>query len=369
MAPHLSHVGVHDHGFNNVSTYGTLWRMVREGSVAADPWEVRFFELALKISGAVQARRWTPIPGGGFIHSFNGAHSLFVDTIRSLRSLAISHRLGHRLLEEQDTSIDLLDRLVQHARATAQYAVYSGTGRDVYDVRGRVAHESLFNAANGSYRGPSSQQGYSPFSTWTRGLAWAMVGFAEQLEFVRTLADHELGSVDGGNRIFSLMLDTARATCDFYIESASAADGIPYWDTGAPRLAALGGWRDRPANPCNEHEPVDSSAAAIAAQGLLRLGHVLNALGEDGSRYLQAGLQVLSVLLDDGGPYLSTDPGHEGLLLHSIYHRPNGWDFVPAESKIPRGESSQWGDYHLREAALYVRRLATGGQYLTFFAA
>jgi hypothetical protein len=196
-----------------------------------------------------------------------------------------------------------------------------------------------------------------------------MLGFAEQLEFVRTLADHELDSADGGNRIFSLMLDTARATCDFYIESASAADGIPYWDTGAPGLAALGGWRDRPANPCNEHEPVDSSAAAIAAQGLLRLGHVLNALGEDGSRYLQAGLQVLSVLLDDGGPYLSTDPGHEGLLLHSIYHRPNGWDFVPAESKIPRGESSQWGDYHLREAALYVRRLATGGRYLTFFAA
>ena len=24
MAPHLTHVGVHDHGFNNVSTYGNL---------------------------------------------------------------------------------------------------------------------------------------------------------------------------------------------------------------------------------------------------------------------------------------------------------------------------------------------------------
>src|SRR3977135_1560536 len=31
MAPHLPHVGVHDHGFNNVSTYGTLWRLAREG--------------------------------------------------------------------------------------------------------------------------------------------------------------------------------------------------------------------------------------------------------------------------------------------------------------------------------------------------
>ena len=26
-----------------------------------------------------------------------------------------------------------------------------------------------------------------------------------------------------------------------------------------------------------------------------------------------------------------------------------------------------WGDYHLREAALYVKRLAEGGPYLTFF--
>ena len=148
---------------------------------------IHFYELALKVSGAVQARRWTRLPGGGFIHSFNGAHSLFVDTIRSLRALALSHQLGHRLSDEQDVQVNLLERLVQHARATAQFSVYFGTGRDTYDVRGRVAHESLFNAANGTYRGPNSQQGYSPFSTWTRGLAWAMLGFAEQIEFLETL--------------------------------------------------------------------------------------------------------------------------------------------------------------------------------------
>ena len=184
MAPHLTHVGVHDHGFNNVSTYGNLWRLAREGRFDADAWELRFYALALKVTGAVQARRWTSIPDGGFIYSFNGAHSLFVDTIRTLRALALSHMLGHRLLEEQDVQVNLLERLLQHARATAEYSVYFGKGRDSYDVRGRTAHESLFNAANGTYRGPSSQQGYSPFSTWTRGLAWAMLGFAEQLEFL-----------------------------------------------------------------------------------------------------------------------------------------------------------------------------------------
>jgi unsaturated chondroitin disaccharide hydrolase len=367
MPPHLTHIGVHDHGFNNVSTYGALRRLARERRIEAGEWELRCYELALRVSGAVQAARWTTIPGGGFIHSFNGAHSLFVDTIRSLRALALAHALGHRLSGEQDVSVNLLERVLHHARATATFAVYDGTGRDTYDVRGRVAHESLFNAANGTYRGPSTQQGYSPFSTWTRGLAWAMLGFTEQIEFIDTLPAGELEPFDPAGMSRAKMLDAARATCDFYIESATASDGVPYWDTGAPQLLALGDWMHRPADPYNDHEPVDSSAAAIAAQALIRLGRILSARGEDGSRYEQAGLAVLETLIDESGPYLSVDPTHEGLLLHSIYHRPNGWDHVPAGSKIPRGESSQWGDYHLREAALYVRRLATGAPYLTFF--
>jgi unsaturated chondroitin disaccharide hydrolase len=367
MAPHLTHLGVHDHGFNNVSTYGALWRLRGEDRLDAPEWEVHFYELALKVSGAIQASRWTRLPDGGYIHSFNGAHSLFVDTIRSLRALALGHRLGHHLSGEQDVRISLLERLLQHARATAQHAVYYGTGRDHYDVRGRVAHESLFNVANGTYRGPSSQQGYSPFSTWTRGLAWAMLGFAEQLEFLAAVDDDDLGQFGGRAAIDAWMLDAARATCDCYVDDATASDGVPYWDTGAPGLAALGDWTGRPADPFNDHEPVDSSAAAIAAQGLIRLGRVLAARGDDGSRYEQAGLRVLDTLVDDAGPYLSTDPAHQGLLLHSIYHRPNGWDHVPSGSRIPRGESSQWGDYHLREAALLVRRLAREETYLTFF--
>ena len=367
MAPHLTHMGVHDHGFNNVSTYGNLWRLARERRIEVSDWERHFYELALKVSGAVQARRWTRLPDGGFIHSFNGAHSLFVDTIRSLRALALGHLLGQPLMEEQDERVSLLERLVQHARATAQYNVYDGCGRDRYDVRGRTAHESLFNIVNGTYRGPSSQQGYSPFTTWTRGLAWAMLGFAEQLEFLDDVPDADFSRVGGREEVRAFMLSAARATCDHYID-ISAADGVPYWDAGAPGLAALDGWRDRPADPFNDQEPVDSSAAAIAAQGLLRLSRVLARRGDaaaDADRYEQAGLQVLETLLDE--PYLSTDANHQGLLLHSVYHWPNGWDYLPAGAGTPRGESSQWGDYHAREAALYVKRLAEGKPYLAFF--
>src|SRR5205814_1694576 len=153
--------------------------------------ELRYYELALKVSGAVQARRWTALADGGFIHSFNGAHSLFVDTMRSLRTLALAFLLGQTLREAQDAEVNLLVRLV-------------------------AAHE----------------------------------------------------------------------TAAYYMEIA-ASDGVPYWDAGAPGLAALPGWPERPANPFNEHEPVDSSAAVVAAQGLLRLAHFLSRRGEDVSRYEQ----------------------------------------------------------------------------------
>jgi unsaturated chondroitin disaccharide hydrolase len=367
MASHVTHIGVHDHGFNNVSTYGNLRRLILEGRIPFDQRELDFHELALKASGAVQAARWTPTTDGhGFIHSFNGPHSLFSDTIRSLRSLALAHRLGHCLLSESDEHVSLLDRLFRHARTTAEFNVYFGRGRDEYDLCGRVAHESIFNTTDGRYRCASTQQGYSPFTTWTRGLAWIITGYAEQLEFLEVCTDKELEPFGGRAELESMLRETAIATSDFYIDH-TPTDGIPYWDTGAPGLTRLADYLDRPADPFSDHEPVDSSAAAIAAQGLLRLGHYLANHGEteQGIRYRQAGLTVLRTLLAE--PYLSTAANHQGLLLHVIYHRPRVWDHVPAGSAIPHGESALWGDYHLREAALYTQRLINSEPYYTFF--
>ncbi len=367
MASHVTHIGVHDHGFNNVSTYGNLLRLMNEGRLAEDPWERRFYELALKATGAVQASRWTTLPGElGYVYSFNGPHSLFADTIRSMRALAISHQLGHVLMAEGDRPISLLRRLLQHAEATARFNVYFGEGRDGYDVRGRVAHESIFNLNDGAYRCPSSQQGYSPFSTWTRGQAWIICGYAEELEFLSTLPGTELEGLGGRSAILARLLETAQATADFFIDQ-TPVDGIVYWDTGAPGLVKLGDYLSRPADPFNDHEPVDSSASAIAAQGLLRLGAYLEGQGKpsEAARYRQAGLTVARSLFAE--PYLSTDPRHEGLLLHSVYHRPNGWDHVPPGRSIPSGEACMWGDYHARELALLIQRQADGAPYLRFF--
>jgi hypothetical protein len=383
MATHVSHTGVHDHGFNNISTYGNLLRMMREGRIPFNQWEADFYELALKISGAVQAARWTRVVGGsGFIYSFNGPHSLFIDTVRSLRSLAVAHRLGHVLMGERDRRISLLGRLLQHLQTTARFSIYHGEGRDAYDLPGRVAHESIFNANDGEYRCPNSQQGSSPFSTWTRGLAWAILGFAEQLEFLETVPAGEInetlsrrnttsrsGSEEGGCRdsraMEAVLLRAAIATAEFYIRN-SCHDGVPAWDTGAPQLHRLGDYLDKPSDPFNRWEPVDSSAAAIAAQGLIRLGDHLRGRRrlKQAARFRQAGLTIAGTLFDE--PYLSTNPKHHGLLLHSVYHRPNGWDHIAPGQHVPNGESSMWGDYHARELALLLWREAKNRPRLAF---
>ncbi len=367
MASHVSHTGMHDHGFNNVSTYGNLLRLMNEGRIPASGWEKNFYELALKISGAVQAARWTQLsPELGYIYSFNGPHSLFCDTFRSLRSLALSHQLGHRLMGERDRQICLLTRLLQHAETTARYNVYFGEGRDAYDMRGRVAHESIFNLNDGSYRCPSTQQGYSPFSTWTRGQAWILCGAAEQLEFLSTVPARAFPTGCVKQKIIRRLENMADAVGRFWLEQ-TPTDGIPYWDTGAPGLAKMGAYLERPSDPFNNHEPVDSSAAVIAAQGLLRFGNYLRQQGRTtgGNRFRQAALATARHLF--AAPYLSEDARHEGLILHSVYHRPNAWDYIPPGAKVTRGESSMWGDYHARELGLMILREATQKPYYKFF--
>jgi hypothetical protein len=100
---------------------------------------------------------------------------------------------------------------------------------------------------------------------------------------------------------------------------------------------------------------------------LLRLGKYLIKKGEVevGQKYWQTGLTVLNSLLAE--PYLSIKETHQGLLLHSIYHQPNGWDYVPEGSKIANGESSMWGDYHIREVALYVQKIINDEPYYAFY--
>ena len=291
MASHVTHIGVHDHGFNNVSTYGNLRRLMREGVMPENEWERHFYELALKAVWCCSSCslddhcRWQR----GIFIRLMGPHSLFSDTIRSCRALAVAHDLGHVLMGENDRAISLLERMIHHAETTAQFNVYYGEGRDRYDVRGRVVHESIFNVNDGNYRCPSTQQGYSPFSTWTRGLAWIVTGYAELLEYVAHLSDDALDLYGGRDTVNDWMLQGGLCNGRLLYRQYHCLPMVFRFGMRA-RRGLIESYGDKISDPYNGHEPVDSSAAAIAAQGLYRLGKYL-----DDARYQQAGV--------DGGPY------------------------------------------------------------------
>ena len=118
------------------------------------------------VSGAVQARRWTP-PAGRRVHLLVQRRALALRRHRFARCgrSRSASVLGHRLLEEQDAA-------GQPARAAGAARPRDGrlqrllTAADAIapDVRVASRTKSLFNAANGTFRGPSTQQGYSPFT-------------------------------------------------------------------------------------------------------------------------------------------------------------------------------------------------------------
>jgi len=304
MLPHVTHTGVHDHGFNNLSTYGNLLRLLKEKRMTYDGWEEVAYANAIAASGAVQAARWqgTPpvkskhtasAPALGYIYSFNGPHSLFIDTMRTTRILGVAWQLGHDLMHEGDRKANLLKRSVLHGLTTSQYIVFHGDSEHTYDVRGRTAHEGTFNRNDGAFRARATQQGYAPFSTWTRGLAWAMCGYAEDLEFFKTIpaADFKAACGLAKSDVVKVYERCVKDTCDHYINDVTAADGITYWDDGAPNLHKLGDWQNAPAAPYNDHEPVDASASAIAAQRPIRLGNYLGRTGT-GKKHSQARLTL-----------------------------------------------------------------------------
>ena len=291
---------VHDLGFIFLSSYGRWHDLLIEG----DPLRAHV-EDTLVTAATVQSFRWNGAGAHGFIYSFNGPQSLFIDVMMNVRLLFRGQALG--------ASDEVVRRAIEHCRTSAHHLVRRD-GPELGAEDGSVAHEAIFNTerGRGEFRCLSTQQGYSPFTCWSRGLAWAIYGFAEAHRYT-------------GDAAF---LETAERCAAYYL-ARTPEHGVPYWDYGAPGIP---------------DEPVDSSAAAIAACGLLILAErELSARTPEraalAERHRALALRIAATLADDAYQGASR-PGEEGILLHGVYHRPRGWG-VDA--------SVMWGDYFFLE--------------------
>lgn len=281
---------VHDLGFIFMTTANRWHNLLPDGD-ATKLWLADM----LITAGTTQSLRWKDTGEDHYIYSFNGPQSLFIDIMMNIRLLFRAHQLGGEK--------ELYRKAVTHARTTEKHLVRKA-GKRLVDGEGKVIHEAIFNPTRGEFRNLSSQQGYSPITCWARGLAWAMYGFTDTYLFTKD----------------PLFLETAERCAGYYLENTPDG-GVPFWDYGAPNIP---------------DEPLDSSAAAIAAGALWKLKDIAGTR-RDAEIYRQAALTILATL---NGKEFTGDSSREGILRHGVYHKPMNWGV---------DESVMWGDYFFME--------------------
>ncbi len=268
---------VHDLGFIFLSTYHRWYALTgRHGLNDVVVQAGRTLSLRFKEKGE-------------YLSSFVGPESIFIDIMANVGIIFYAAL--------QTGEQGLMDIAMKHS-LTSRRVLIRGDGSS--------SHEGIFDLGSGQFLRQSTQQGWRSDSCWARGLAWAIYGFTSAYKLVRKPE----------------FLQTAELCSDYLLQHV-APNGMTPMDFDAPAAER----RD------------ESSAAAIAAAALLRLGR----LTPDRSRgllYDQAARRMLRTLAQP--PYLASETqGWEGILKEGIYHLNLG---------LGVGESVMWGEYFFVEA-------------------
>ena len=268
---------VHDLGFIFMSTY------YRWNQLEPDPAR----EAVLIQAGRTMALRYRE--KGRYLRSFVAENSLFIDIMMNVGIVFYA--------TERTGDARLYDIALQHCLTTRRYLVRGD---------GSTAHEGLFDTETGEFLRQSTHQGWRGDSCWSRGLTWALYGF---------------GTVYGYTRD-PRFLATAEACADYYL-THTPADGVPPWDYDAPE---------------ESRRLQDTSAAAIAASGLLQLAGLLTDRAK-GALYAAAARHILRTLATRW--VARDDPEWEGILKGGVYH---------LHKKLGVTESVMWGEHFFVEA-------------------
>jgi unsaturated chondroitin disaccharide hydrolase len=228
-------------------------------------------------------------PSGGYLRSFVSQDSIFIDIMMNVGIIFYAAQ------QTQDAS--LLKIATEHCLTTRRYLVRGDAS---------TSHEGLFDIETGEFLRQTTRQGWRNDSSWARGQTWAMYGFTTAYQFTED----------------ARFLDTAQRCADFYIDR-TPAHGVPPNDWEEP----------------NPGEKYESSAAAIAAAGLLELAKTTHDPSK-ADRYRGYAFTILDTLLSP--EFLANETaGWEGILKHGIYHQ---------RKKLGINESVMWGEYFFLSA-------------------
>ncbi len=266
-----------DLGFLFFSTYYRWYRLT------GDP---KLKEILVE-AGRTLAGRYRE--AGQYLSSFVSDDSLFIDLMMNV---------GLVFFAANETGDKRLREIAFRHCLTTRRTLVRGDGS--------TAHEGIFDIETGEFIRQSTQQGCRGDSCWSRGLAWAIYGFATCYEYSRD----------------TRLLATAEACADYFLRHTNA-DGIPPWDFLAP---------------ASRRNLLDTSAAAIAASALFRLGRLLTDPVK-GHFYSSSALMILRMLCEK---HLGKkDKKWEGILKGGVYH---------VHKELGVDESVIWGEYFFVEA-------------------
>lgn len=170
-------------------------------------------------------------------------------------------------------------------------------------------HTYLMNPGTGEAVCGKTHQGYADESTWARGQAWAVYGFALTYRYTKE----------------ERFLQVAKETAEVYIKNLPG-DSVPYWDF-----------------TFNDEKPDirDTSAGAVLCCGLLELSGYVEK--EEAIRYRRTAERIMVSLYQN---YTTRDMAESnGILAEGMYHRTDG-----------AGECVSWGDYFYMEALVRMTK-------------
>ncbi|MDJ0724310.1 MAG: glycoside hydrolase family 88 protein [Prochloraceae cyanobacterium] len=293
IEPQKNNKKTHDLGFIVFNSFGRGYnytgnKQYREVILAAANSLASRYDTKI---GAIKSWDWNTNKSW-CIHSPSWTYPVIIDNMMNLELLFWAAKNGG--------NPKYYNLAVTHAQKTLQNHIRAD---------GSTYHVVDYDRLSGNVIKKVTWQGLSNNSVWARGQAWGLYGFTMTY---RETEDREF-------------LRAAERLADFFIDNLPE-DRIPYWDFQAANRSDM--------------EGKDSSAAAIAASGLLELS-TLTDNPKKRQLYFQSAKQILKQL--SSPTYLNRNTKKIPLIQHAIGN-------YPCKEEVD--VSIIYGDYYYIEALL-----------------